>query len=271
MSDNILETYIKTEGLSVADQSYEAYIAHKDMVVIDNERTLPAPRSIRAEQKFNDVRGFVEYCRDFKSESTVIFASATEAKAIFDYHQKDSPSWCSHTATLSLKKASGWDLWQKNNNQWKKQEDFADFLDRGVSEVIVPTQADLLELVRQFRVTSKMEVDADISAGGSTLNFREETRGKPAKESIEMPEKITVRLLPYEGAERINSYIDDISKHIVHFEMQARLYWRFERSTDRGSLQFKYSLLNLDKAEDETLESIRAALSGATGIKTYIA
>jgi uncharacterized protein YfdQ (DUF2303 family) len=230
MDSNILETIIKNSNpkpLTEASE-YSVFMGHKDQQLFDNERLLDSPRRIKEHVMFNDVRGFVEYCRDFKKEKTVIFADSEKATAHFNYHTADSPSWDEHTATIALVKGTGWKLWNGANNQWMSQADFADFLDRGVTEVVSPSQGDLLELVRRFQITSKMQVDSDISAGGSTFNFREDIKGRASKETIDMPEKIVVRLMPYTGAERINQYIEEDEKKIKFFEMTARLYWRFE-------------------------------------------
>lgn len=272
MEKNILESFAERQDVQpIYTSDFELYSVHSSQGLQSNEKFMEAPRRIRTDKGFSDIRGFVEYCRDFAQENSVIFADSEKAICHFDYHTNEQPAWDEHKASLKLTKSTGWKLWNQKNNEWMEQEDFADFLDRGVVDVVQPTQADLLQLFKNFRITAKMELDSNVSAAGSTLNFREEVRGGTNIDSIDLPESIVVRLLPYEGADRINNYINEDEDKIVMFDMTARIYWRMSRRGDKARPEFRYSLLNLDKAEDETLESIRAAIRCATEVKTYIA
>lgn len=46
--------------------------------------------------------------------------------------------------------------------------------------------------------------------------------------------------------------------------------WRTDLNNDVTTVEFKVQILNFEKAVDETLESIRGALSELTGVTTYI-
>jgi len=105
---------------------------------------------IAERRKFDDLRGFVEYINAYKTDSTAAFASRERIQVVFDYHAKDAPRWGSHSIEFSYKRSSRWVLWEKNNNAWKGQEDFADFLDSGLEEIKEPSQSTVLDIVKNF-------------------------------------------------------------------------------------------------------------------------
>ena len=273
MSDNVIETFLKNGGAAV--QNIEGY--SKPIVVVAEaqkvqnlEQYLAAPTRIDEKRKFDDLRGFVGYVNDYKTANTVAFASRERIQVIFDYHAKDAPQWGSHAIEFTYKRSQRWQLWERNNNQWKSQEDFADFLDSGLEEIVDPSQASVLELVKNFRATVNAEAESQISADGTNFSYRQTIKGGAKKTDITIPDFLTVQVSPFDGLGVLNGLIEDESKRIPVYDFKAKMSWRMKQSADASKPDFKVQLLNFDLAIDETLESVRAAIKELTGITTYI-
>ncbi len=278
---NILETFLENlshgKFLVKGDKGCENFrgsvaVIDKSKEMIDLERFAENPSRIKKEIKFDDLRGFVAYVNDFKTEKTAIYASRSNLTAIFDHAQKDAPSWETHKISYAIQRSQRWKIWEEAHNRWMAQKDFADFLDTGLNEIVDPTQGAILEMVKNFRATVNFEINSEEAPGGTNFTFSKKTSGGNVKsQAIEIPEYLKIQLEPFENLTVINPQIKDSSKKIPAFELRAKINWRINLShQDEQSLQFKIQILNFEKAVDNTLESIRGAIAELTECKTYI-
>lgn len=273
MSDNVLETFLQSGGDKiqiVPETAIPAYVIGEKQKLQSVEHLLEAPVHISETRKFDDLRGFVEYVKAYKTATTVAFASRDRIQVIFDYHGKDTPRWGKHVIEFTYKRSQRWQLWERNNNQWKSQEDFADFLDSGLNEITDPSQSSVLDLVKNFRATVNAEAESEIGAGGTNFSYRQTIKGGAKKTDIMIPEFLTIQVSPYDGLGVLNSLIADEEKKIPVYNFRAKLSWRMKQSADASKPDFKVQLLNFELAIDETLESVRLAIKELTGITTYI-
>ena len=81
------------------------------------------PLGIKTEQEFCDLRGFVDYVNDFKTDTAVCFTGAKEIRTIFDYHGKDQPRWANHQAAFKIQISRRWRIWEEAHNQWMPQKE----------------------------------------------------------------------------------------------------------------------------------------------------
>lgn len=278
---NILETFLENQStgriLTKEEKGCEGFrnavvILDKSKEAIDLERFQENPSAIRADLKFDDLRGFVDYINDFKGDNTVIFAKRNSITAIFDHHKKDAPKWGKHIATYDIKRSQRWSIWEGAHNKWMDQKSFAEFLDTGLNEITQPTQATILEMVKNFRATVNFEVDSEEGPGGTNFVYRKTTKGGTTKqEKIEVPEYLTITLQPFDNLTVINPQIKDAEKKIPAYELRAKINWRIDISRpEEQAIQFKIQILNFENAVDKTLEAIRVAMKELTEVKTYI-
>lgn len=275
---NILQTFLEnvsTHEVISADGNGnpEIILSHESKKLIDLEKFAAAPRRIVATKEFNDLRGFIDYVNDFKNKSTVCFAGSQSIKVYFDYHAKDGPQWCEHVAVFNIKLSKRWNIWQDANNKWMKQPVFADFFDTGLNEIIEPTQAEILNLIKNFRATVKHVFDSEATrGGGQSLNYRKTTTGgNTTNEEIVLPDYITLALQPFENINVINSRLPE-DKQIPAYQLQAKIAWQANfDGGDASGLLFKVQILNVENVIDETLETIKNAVVELTEIKVYIA
>lgn len=278
---NILETFLENlshgKVLTKNDKGCENFrggvaVIDKSKEMIDLERFAENPSRIKRDMKFDDLRGFVDYVNDFKTDQTVIYAGRSGLVAVIDHSQKESPSWESHKINYTIQRSQRWKIWEEAHNRWMNQKDFADFLDTGLNEIVDPTQGEVLEMVKNFRATVNFEVNSEENPGGTNFTFSKKTTGGNIKsQSIEIPEYLKIQLQPFDNLTVINPRIETAEKKIPAFELRAKINWRINLShQDEQSLQFKIQILNFETAVDKTLESIRVAISELTGCKTYI-
>tara|TARA_R110000851_G_scaffold322318_2_gene488271 strand:- start:340 stop:1194 length:855 start_codon:yes stop_codon:yes gene_type:complete len=271
--DNQFESKILTNQESGLENLSNAIMEQSpDLEIVNLERYLKNPSSIKENRSFDDLRGFVEYVSDYKADTTVIFAGRESIEAIFDYHQKDSPKWSTHRASYAIRASARWAIWLRAHNVWMDQKQFAEFLDTGLNEIIDPEQADILHLVKNFRATVSQEVESEESEGGTSFNYRKITKaGNSKTESLTIPDSLTIKLQPFDNLDVINSKITDEKLKIPAYQFKAKINWRIEgESADSQSIQFKIQILNVEQAIDATLEIVRSAISHVTDVKTYI-
>jgi uncharacterized protein YfdQ (DUF2303 family) len=275
MPENVIQTFLQNGGAKAQTVSVRpddkaeipSVIIGAEQKLETLEHILSAPVRIKEKRLFDDLRGYVEYVNTYKGETTAIFASRERIQTVFDYHGKDKPAWGSHAIEFKYRRSTRWDLWEKANNKWFSQRDFADFLDSGLNEITRPAQGDILDIVKNFRATVNAEAESHIGQGGTHFEYRQTTKGGSAKKTdIEVPEYFAVQVAPFEGLAALNTLIEDAKKQIPVYEFRAKCNWRL----DEYKPEFKIQLLNFEDAVDETLEAVRGALKELTGVTVYI-
>lgn len=274
---NILQTFIDNTNAYQVIKSDN----HLPQVIVKNsqfeletlEKFNERPNRIREKKLFHDLRGFIDYVNDFKSDTTVCFAGRNEIKVVFDYHVKDKPSWGDHQVIFEIKKSNRWVIWEKAHNQWMSQKEFANFLDSGLNEIIDPSQSEILSMVKNFRATTSYEFDSESTEyGGENITFRKSTKtGAFQKQQVKLPEYITLALEPFENLSVINSRLSE-DKHIPAYQLASKLSWQAEFvKEDATGLLFKIQILNVENVINNTLETIQNAIIELTKVKVYIA
>ena len=273
MTKNVIDSFIEHKCEMKDLHSFKpAALVSAGNKVIEFEQLMERPLSIEYHKIFDDLRGFIDYINDYKSEDTVCIAGRDELVAHLDFHKKDNPSWRKHTVSYNIQRSQRWKIWQDAHNKWMNQREFAEFLDTGLNEITKPNQSDILNLVKNFRATVNFEVDHEETAGGTNFAYRKVVKsGSTKKENIEVPEKLLITLQPFDNLNVINPRITDAAKKIPAYELNAKINWRTNIGHDDSTtVEFKVQILNFEKAVDETLESIRVAIKELTDTTTYI-
>ena len=270
---NILETFLENKvEFKKLDTYQPTIIADETKKIIDLEPYLEKPLSIKYTHEFDDIRGFVDYIEKYKTKSTVCFAGRSKLIVYIDFHTKDTPAWARHNITYNINRSSRWSLWERKHNQWLSQRDFSDFLDTGLNEITEPKQSEILNLVKNFRATVNQEVDYEDVSGGTNFKFSKKVKsGNTKKENVTLPEQLIITLQPFDNLELLNPRIKDKDKKIPAYKLRAKINWRINTNhSDEQAIEFKIQIINFENAVEETLESIRMAISELTGITTYI-
>ena len=158
----------------------------------DTEALQKAPRRIRERLQFGTVEAFIAYVGRWSSERSVIFANEDTRilRAVLDYHQKDEPAWCDHSAFFTAQLSREAEAWTRNNGKPLEQIQFAEFLEERIADVVEPAGAELLEraLKLQFIQQAVFGSALRLQSGEFQLQYSMENQ----KGTVELPEKIAL-------------------------------------------------------------------------------
>lgn len=127
-----------------------------------------------------------------------------KAVAIFNDHDSDGAGWRDHCAHLQLIATDEWQAWAAANRRWSTAQDFAEHIEEWRHTIMNPPTADLLDMVRNFRATTKVQFGDEVvdKSGDRALTWTTETTtaaGRSGK--LEIPDVFELALAPFEGAE----------------------------------------------------------------------
>lgn len=205
------------------------------------EQYATVPLRKRGKAVFYHVASFIQYVkRHFNKDQTHIYGKADELSAsmtaIIDGHTEGSDhkqaAWCEHSAVLNFEVTPEWSRWVKRNRSLFTQEEFAEFIEENMADIISPDGADLLEMAQLLHAkkTVTFKSGKNLRDGSVQLEYVEaiEQQGGGVNrrdDSMKLPDAFTLNLTPFVGAESVT--------------INGRL--RFRISQD-GRLNFQYVL-----------------------------
>ncbi len=240
-----------------------------DKTIKSLEVFAPNPKRTRASVRLFDVASFIHYLARFSSPlHLVVFGKASETGGAFvafiDYHPavvrpieildpktgeegsisaqpldwKDTagatypdkmPQWGDHRVSLTLEVTPEWARWMAGDRKALSQEQFAEFIEDNLTDIIEPNAADLLDVAQmlQGKKTVTFKSGKRLGNGQSALEYTEEiaTTGGRTNDTLTVPEKFKLGLVPFVGGDGV--------------EITGRLRYRI---SDGGKLSFIYVL-----------------------------
>ncbi|MBA4865960.1 DUF2303 family protein [Streptomyces sp. PSKA54] len=139
--------------------------------------------------------------------------------AVLDAHTDQTARWSGHRLVLSLRQTDAWKQWLQFDGKLLGQEQFAEFLEDHLPELLEPSSADMLEIAQSIQATSKVDFQSGtrLRDGQRQLQYVETTTAKAGqKGQLTIPETFVVGLVPFEGSEG--------------YRLTARLRYRIEGS-----------------------------------------
>lgn len=211
------------------------------------------PVRTKAHPVFTDAESLERYLDTFATSHTQIFANRNSGSVVakIDYHSKEAPAWCEHTATLALKHSDEWIAWKNQNKQQASQETLAEFLEDHAPDIVDPSAARMLEIAETISVSANCLFDSKTNRanGQVRITFSEDVAGKAGKAGeLMIPDAFKIRIPVYEGGEPV--------------ELTARFRFRLQQ----GKLTLWYDLLRMASAEREAFRAITTRISNTTGL-----
>lgn len=167
----------------------------------DCSHLLGSPQRIIANPTFEDAESFAAYANLFKQESTLIIANRSRnlVAAIFDYHAKGSPSWCSHSAQLAIKHHQDFTAWA-NLGQNVSQASFGEFIEDHMHNIASPDGATLKDMVLKFSALKETAFKSTINLqnGDVQLTYIEDSEHGTEK-NAKLPSSLTLMIPIYDG------------------------------------------------------------------------
>ncbi len=129
---------------------------------------------------------------------------AFTAVAILNGHTDAGPGWGDHRAELHLRRTPEWNAWVNADKAWFTAAEFAELIEEWRHTISDPPTADLLDMVRHFRATTKVTFRQEVvdKSGDRALEYVTETEATAGPSGkLEIPDGFGLVLAPFEGAE----------------------------------------------------------------------
>lgn len=181
--------------------------------VADTEHLYPAPHRKRGTVHVRDTDGLLAYI-DLQTGGwdegettlpTIYYnPAAFSALAVFNGHSYQGPGWGDHICQLQLEPTPEWQAWAGIDRRFLTATEFAEFIEEWRHTISDPPTADLLDMVRSFRATTKVAFRQEVvdKSGARALEYVEETAATAgSKGQLEIPDGFGLVLAPFVGAD----------------------------------------------------------------------
>lgn len=190
-----------------------------------------------------DAESFLAYWTKHKDDNSEVYADSERltVTAVLDANTADNARWGGHRLHLALRQTAAWQQWTRQDGHLMKQEDFADFLEDHLPELLEPDSATMLEIAQSIQGVSKAEFQSGtrLSSGERKLAYTETIQAKAGqKGELVIPESFIVGLHPFEGSDG--------------YRLTARLRYRI----NGGPIQLGYKLERPTEIRDKAFNDV---------------
>lgn len=226
----------------------------EEIVALELEPFLPAPRRAKGLFKHYTVASFVEFYLFHAHEpgaAVFVDRAQPQIRGVFNGHASQGlPGWHDFAADLVLRPTPEWQTWIGSNNKPMSQAVFSEFLEDNLPDISRPPGARMLEVVKTFEANkgARFMSSVRLDNGDVQLNYEETTQAKAGvRGKLEVPLSFSIHIPVWEGCDPRT--------------VEARLRYRIED----GALRLSYSLLRPHKTVEATMDNIVDAI--VKGIK----
>lgn len=225
--------------------------------LIDLEKYLPAPLRKRGTTVLRDVASFVSFVNKEKTPATRLYGNLINPafRCVFDDNADGAkPGWRDHDAVYACPLATEWKTWLAMSGKQLTQEQFAQFIETNLPDVVNPPAAEMLEISRSLEAKKKVNFASGIrlSNGQNELTYEEEITGTAQKGKLSVPEIFTVGIPVLEGGQ--------------NYAVQARLRYRI---ADQGKLTMWFELVRPHKIIEDAMKQVRQEIADKTGLEVF--
>ncbi|MFE5591485.1 DUF2303 family protein [Streptomyces sp. NPDC056549] len=176
-----------------------------------------------------DAFSFDAYFSKHADDDAEVYADADRltVTAVLDAHTATAARWSGHRLTLSLRKTKAWEQWISLDGKLLGQEQFAEFLEDHLPELLEPSAATMLEIAQSIQAATKVDFQSGtrLATGERQFKYVENTTAKAGQRGdLTIPETFVVGLVPFEGSDG--------------YRLTARLRYRIQD----GQLRIGYKL-----------------------------
>lgn len=217
------------------------------------------PAFIKQSVTMHDLDSFNGYVNRFKSEASRIFAepgflSGCQAKvvAVLDYHDPSAAAHGAHSVTYVPRYSEQWTRWQAACKAPFKQAAFAEFIEEVRGDIMTPDAAQLLDIVRTFKASKRVEFDSVTYQANGDVKLGYEERTEQKGSSGVLPEQMKLGIPVYF---RGTGYAVMV---FVRYRVEA------------GAVVFNLKLDRADVIEDAAFAELTTKVNEATAIDVYL-
>lgn len=159
---------------------------------------------------FNELDSLIAYVKAHSTPGTSVWCDETRLHidAVINGNlpgddTATAAGWEDHRAVLQLSHSPEWRRWMEHDGVLRSQADFAQHIEDGSNEIVLPEAATMLELAATLEATSSVEFKEATRLQSGTRQFRyEETVAARAgtQGTIDIPDTFELGLAPFIGA-----------------------------------------------------------------------
>lgn len=175
--------------------------------------------------------------------------------AIFNDAKPGEPAWRDHRAQLDLTVPEEWKHWKGKDGQMMSQVDFAEHIEDGLTEIVEPVGADMLELAQTFHASTDAQFRSAhrLQSGQVQVQYDETvTASAGTSKEIKIPREFKLAIPPFLGEEP--------------YSLTALLRYR----VSGGTLKLGYKLQRPDAVIRDALDRIAERLRGEFSSAVFI-
>lgn len=218
----------------------------------------PLPRIVQS-VTLHDSDSFVAYVERYKSEATRLFAEpgflankAAHITAVFDYHQPATPDRCAHVARYQPRYSDQWKVWEAVDGKQMRQAEFAEFIEENRADIREPLAAPLLDIVRTFKASKKVEYDSVVyQPNGDVMLSYDERTNQQGKSGL-LPEIMKLGIPVY----------------FRGYPYAVPIFVRYR--VGNGGVAFQLKRDRPDLVEDDAFNGLVKVIEEKTGIEVYL-
>lgn len=224
------------------------------------ERVEPMmPALIKQAVVMHDRDSFVSYVKRFATAATRIFAepgflSGGQAKvvAVIDYHEPNKADHGRHVVTYAPRYSEQWSRWVNACASPMRQAQFAEFIEEVRADIREPDAAQLLDIVRTFKASKRVEFDSVVYQPNGDVKLGYEERTEQRGSSGSLPEQMKLGIPVYfRGAP---------------YAVPVFVRYRVES----GAVVFALKIDRADVIEEAAFSELTTAINEATAIDVYL-
>ncbi len=217
------------------------------------------PQHISESVRLQDAKSFIDYVSTFSDDRTRVFAGVTPMsfQAVLDYHGAGSDrtvEFTSHKASYLLVKDQRWLTWVGGSEKLKSQQEFAEFLEDNMSDLLDPPAAAMLDVARDLHAHTECSFGSQIklSNGQVQLKYTETVTAGVGSGTMEVPETFTIRIPVFYGEPAVT--------------IGARLRYRL----NSGKLTFFYKLYRQDEILQNAFQAVVDGIADALKMPVWL-
>ncbi len=211
--------------IDLARDAYEAetlergefHIVHTptgiERINLTGDEWLDQPKRKKGTFTVTDVASFAKYWEKHSDANSEVYADRSTGRvtAVLNAHknvegEENGARFGDHRLVLQLQHSDSWRAWTGRNEKQMTQEDFAEFLEDHLGDVLSPSAAEMLEIVTSIQASLHGDFESKVALSNGQRQFKymenvKATAGT-AQRQLEIPTEIGLALRVFDGDER---------------------------------------------------------------------
>lgn len=212
--------------------------------ILDLERYRSTPSAKRGTVKVATVESLIDYTRRHLDETTAtLWVHPTDGKirVLLDDHDAEGAGWAEHRVLLDLIPTPEWQHWLKLDRTLVTQLDFAEHVEDGVTQLVEPNAAEMLEIAQSIHATNNASFRSAhrLDNGQVEVAYDEDVQASAGKKGdLTIPQTFELAIAPFIGEDP--------------YKVSARLRYRIQGN----NLRIGYTLEQPDEVLRDCLSNI---------------